>query len=485
MLVIFFLISFNYNVLRVMKDTLVVTGEHSGPEAIPFIKVWVMFPGAILMTYLFTKLSNRFSREAVFHIMLSLFLGFFFIFAVLLYPMREMIHLNDFAEGLQEVLPTGFKGLVAMVRNWSFTLFYAMSELWGNIILFVLFWGLANEIIKLDEAKRFYGVLGVGANLSGILAGLFSYWLSGVNFNPMLPFGSDAWEQTQYLLIGFVLLSGVASMAILRWMFRTQDVHSVRSPVAPDVDHKLGFMESLSYVWKSKYLLSIAMIVVVYNIVINLTEVLWKYEVKALYSNANEYSQYMNLVTALIGVLATLSSLLVSSNAIRKCGWTWTAMLTPIIILSTSLFFFGSYFFNEYLYAGGLSLLPLVVFFGSLQNILSRGAKYSVYDATKEVAFIPLGDECKLKGKAAIDGIGTRLGKSGGAGLQQGLFILFGGLANSVPMIAILLFGMVAIWMSAVRSLGSQFDALTAAEEEAESTAAYKEDSVPETAIAS
>ena len=51
MLFIFFLLFFDYNLLRIMKDTMVVTAKSSGAEVIPFIKVWVMFPGAILFTY--------------------------------------------------------------------------------------------------------------------------------------------------------------------------------------------------------------------------------------------------------------------------------------------------------------------------------------------------------------------------------------------------------------------------------------------------
>src|SRR5687768_10424652 len=80
MLVIFFLLNFGYNVLRTMKDALVVTAKSSGAEVIPFIKVWVMFPGAILMTYLFTRLSNRFSRETVLYLILGIFLSYFFVF---------------------------------------------------------------------------------------------------------------------------------------------------------------------------------------------------------------------------------------------------------------------------------------------------------------------------------------------------------------------------------------------------------------------
>ena len=48
--------------------------------------------------------------------------------------------------------------------------------------------------------------------------------------------------------------------------------------------------------------------------------------------------------------------------------------------------------------------------------MLSRGAKYSVFDATKEMSFVPLAPESKIKGKAAIDGVAVaRLGKSSGS----------------------------------------------------------------------
>src|SRR5215211_6946628 len=80
MLLIFFLISFDYNVLRVLKDSLLITAKSAGAEVIPFVKVWAMFPGAILMTLLFTWLSNRLPQEKVFYIIISLFLSYFFVF---------------------------------------------------------------------------------------------------------------------------------------------------------------------------------------------------------------------------------------------------------------------------------------------------------------------------------------------------------------------------------------------------------------------
>src|SRR4029078_8606231 len=115
--------------------------------------------------------------------------------------------------------------------------------------------------------------------------------------------------------------------------------------------------------------------------------------------------------------------------------------------------------------APGTSPVGLVVFFGSTQNCLCRAAKFTIFDATKEMAFIPLSKECKLKGKAAIDGVGSRLGKSGGSLIHQSLLMCFGTVTLSTPYVALLLFGVIAGWMYAVRILGRRFNALSTQKE--------------------
>ena len=113
---------------------------------------------------------------------------------------------------------------------------------------------------------------------------------------------------------------------------------------------------------------------------------------------------------------------------------------------------------------GALGLTPLAmgVFFGAVHNGLSRACKFTFFDTTKEIAFIPLSPECKLKGKAAIDGVGSRLGKSGGSFIHQCLLVCFGSIAASTPFVAVILVAATGAWMAAVRSLGTQFEAVTA-----------------------
>jgi len=472
MLLIFFFISFDYNVLRTLKDSLLITAKSSGAEVIPFVKVWAMFPGAVIMTLFFAWLSNRLLRETVFYIIISIFLTYFAVFTFILYPIRDSIHPHALADYLTTVLPQGFKGFIAMLRYWTFTLFYVMSELWSSTVLSVLFWGFANQVTKISEAKRFYGLFGVGANFSGILAGQASVFCCHYSRNEgNLTFGEDPWHQSLILMVSLILAAGLLALLLFRWM--NHQVLSDKLYYDPDaiategeVKGKLSLKQSLSYLLNSRYLLLIASVVICYNLVINLTEVLWKHQVKELYPNPNDYTVYMNQVVSLIGIVATMSSLFVSGNAIRKCGWTFTALLTPAILLLASMGFFAFFFLEKmapHLMISflGLSPLAMAAFFGSAQNILSRGAKYSVFDATKEMAFVPLPPENKLVGKAAIDGICSRLGKSGGSVIHQSLLILFSTISASAPYVAVVLFAMIALWVLAVRLLGRQFNELT------------------------
>ncbi len=73
----------------------------------------------------------------------------------------------------------------------------------------------------------------------------------------------------------------------------------------------------------------------------------------------------------------------------------------------------------------GTTPLMLAVLIGAAQNILSKAAKYSLFDPCKESAFIPLDAESRTKGKAAVEVIGGPLGKSGGSFLQQVYFSSF------------------------------------------------------------
>lgn len=471
MMLILFLICFGYNVLRTIKDAVIVTA--AGAEVIPFLKVWGILPGALLITLLFTKLSNRISQERIFYFMISGFLLAFALLTFVLYPLRDLIHLDTVADTLSLYLPVGAKGFISMVRYWSYSLFYILAELWGSMIMSVLFWGFANEVMRLDEARRFYGLLGVAANFSGLVAGAVgAYCSQGTFINPSIPFGNSGWEQTMMLSISVVILTGILTMAIFRWMNckvlnapRYRELHS--SIRQKPQKRKLSLRESILFLSRSRYLLYIAVIVIAYNLTLNLVEVVWKDQLYRLYPSPVDYNAFMSYSIILTGIVSTISAWLVP-GLISRFGWTVTALTTPVVMLVTCIGFFSFFFFQEHL--GGITFafmgatpLAIAVYFGAAQNILSRASKYTVFDSTKEMSFIPLDHETKLKGKAAIDGVGSRFGKSGGALIHQGLLLFFGSLTYSAPYIAAVLFFAIILWIIAARLLGKQFNLAAAA----------------------
>lgn len=469
----FFFIAFDYNLLRAYKDSLVITANHSGSEAIPFIKVWAILPSAILLMFLFTRLTNRFSREKVFYIMISLFLCFFFLFAFVLYPAQETLHPHEIADRVQAYLPLGCKGFIAIFRNWIFTLFYIVSELWSTAILSVLFWGFANEVTPVTQARRFYGLFTIGANLAGIIAGQAAIYLSGKVFFPWLHYGKDAWDQSILFLSLTIIATGFVIMGLYRYL-HTQVLPKEKMACCPfprKQKVKMSMRKNFAYLRKSKYLLCIAVIVLSYNLVMNLVELVWKNQIKLLYPNPIEYNAYMGEIMTWMGVLATFLGVFVTHNLLRR-SWFVTALVPAIVTLVTGLAFF---FFVVFQNAPAMTKLAaflgatplfLSVTLGSMQNVLSRACKYTLFDASKETSFIPLDKESKIKGKAAIDGVGSRLGKSGGSMLHQSFLLFFSTILASAPYIAFVFLLVVTGWISSIFSLDKQFKDLTASTKE-------------------
>jgi len=449
-----FLVCFNYSMLRCMKDTVVVTA--SSAAVIPFIKVWTLLPMAVIFTFFYAKISSWFSRQTVFYLIVSAFLAFFLVFSFLLYPHSENFHLTNSANWLKTVLPVGMSGFIAMIEYWSFTLFYIIAELWSNIVLSILTWGFINEITNLKEAPRFYTVLSVASNVAAIAAGVCAnVFVSGSLRHD--------WQQSQQYMILTIVVSGILTMLLYRYLNARLD-QDRRNDSQEGFAHdrlKFSLSESMREVRKSKHLFYLAVIVVAYFFVMNTVEVIWKEQLRLLYPTPTDFSFYMNTLTTWIGIVSTCLGIFVGI-LISRFGWTKTAMLTPMVMLVTSLLFFVFVVFQNDLAAitslVGTSPLVVAVFIGGLQNCLSKGAKYSVFDATKEMAFIPLSKMSKIRGKAVIDGIMSRVGKSGASLALQSTILMFGGLLLSTPYITGIMLAVIVGWIYSTRSLGRIID---------------------------
>lgn len=462
MLFMFFFISFNYSVVRNIKDALIVTAPGSGAETIPYLKVWGVIPAAIIFMIIFAKLSNILSKPKLFYTSVIPFILFFILFDLVLYPMQDVLHPHSLIGKLQESTPGGLYYFLAMFRNWSFSLFYIFAELWGSVVLSLLFWGFANDTTKVEESKRFYALFGIGANLALEVSGLATTHFAQVKDN--LPAGIDPMQHTLNGLIGIFVVCGLGIIAIYWWInryvltdARFYDPSKIKQKGAKP---KMSMMESFKFLTHSKYMLYIAILVVAYGICINLIEVTWKSQVRLQYPSMNEYLQFMGSYNRWVAWTTIFMMLFVTGNVLRIFGWRVAALITPTVLLITGVIFFAIVMFMEHAQpiVQALAITPLyaAVIVGMAQNVMSKSAKYSLFDPTKEMTYIPLDQESKVKGKAAIDVVGSRLGKAGGSFIQQGLFFI-GPLAVITPYIALIIFVIIAAWIVAAYKLGHEF----------------------------
>ncbi|KAL7152506.1 hypothetical protein ABFS83_04G102300 [Erythranthe nasuta] len=460
----FFCILFNYTILRDTKDVLVVTAKGSSAEIIPFLKTWVNLPMAIGFMVLYTKLANVLSKKALFYTVMLPFIAFFGAFGFVLYPMSEYFHPTALADKLLTSLGPRFLGPLAILRIWSFCLFYVMAELWGSVVVSVLFWGFANQITTVEEAKKFYPLFGLGANVALIFSGRTVKYFSQMRQN--LGPGVDGWAISLKGMMSIVVAMGLAICFLYWWVNRYVPLptRSLKKKDKP----KMGTMESLKFLVSSRYIRDLATLVVAYGISINLVEVTWKSKLKAQFPTPNEYSSFMGDFSTATGI-ATFTMMLLSQWIFSKYGWGVAAKITPTVLLLTGVGFFSLLLFGgplgPALASFGMTPLLAAVYVGAMQNIFSKSAKYSLFDPCKEMAYIPLDEDTKVKGKAAIDVVCNPLGKSGGALIQQFMILTFGSLANSTPYLGGILLVIVLAWLGAAKSLDGQFTALRQEEE--------------------
>ncbi len=466
-------ILFIYTLVRDLKDTLMVSQAiGGGAETLGFLKLYGVTPSAILFMMVFVKLANIFDREKLFYVIVCFFLSFYVLFGFVLYPMSEYLHMQpDTIASLQESMPR-LHWVWPIIGNWSYALFYILSELWGSVVLSALFWQFANEITKVGEAKRFYSLFGFIGNFGLLASGSVIILCANLAKSGIATGLSDTFGQNLKYQMSAVILFGSLLIFLYRWMNKNvltdPKLYTPGEGTKKKNKPKLGFGESFKCILTSKYLLMFAVLVLAYGVAINLIECVWKGQINLQYPDSNDYNALMGKLSLTTGCI-TIIVMLVGANILRRFSWRAAALITPVFLFATSLIFFGVIMYENKMgletNLWGCSVLFVAVVVGLIQNAFSKGVKYSLFDSTKQMAYIPLDPELKVKGQAAVEIIAGRGGKSGGAAIQSTLLIIAGGgvsLSSMVEILGSIVFVITVLWIASVFGLSKQFEALTA-----------------------
>ena len=466
MAMLMFTVLFNYNLVRSLKDSIVMTMV--GPEVISFIKLWAEMPAGVLFVIIYAKMCNRMSTERAFRYIVTFFLSFFILFAFVLFPMRETFHPDP--EMIQHyiiALPN-LKWFITIWGKWSFVLFYVLGELWPVIVVALLFWQLANKITSTEESTRFYSFFSFFGQANLLISGtVIVYFASDshcfINFFEGITNKTEITIKSLMLLVG---ISGMICLALHYFIEKNVMEKDKKLKVKANKTLHLGLMESAKIIISSKYLWLICVLMIAYATSVNLIEGLWFSKARELYPAQADFMAYYGKMMIWLGGFVLFCSLL-GSTIIRRFGWFYAAVITPVMTIIAGSMFFAFAEFQESLpmiFMGLVTASPLmiIVFIGAVQNVLLKGVKYSIFDATKEMVYIPLDDELKTKGKAAVDVIGTKIGKSLGAFVQFVTFTIFPGKGyNDIIIFLLVVFVIICIgWIFGVASLSRHYKKL-------------------------
>ena len=454
---LFFAISLNfimtlyvYSILRNTKDVLVIS--FVGAELISALKLWAVLPAAILMMVAYTKLADYFTRLQLYYMLIVFFTAFFVVFMLVLAPNLDLIQ-PDLTEA-KKSLPV-LRYIFMIAENWAFSSFYIMSELWGSVMLSLMFWQLSNQIVSIEQAKRFYPFFGFFGQIGLIVAGAVMLQFTQMKLGWTLVLDS--------VVVSVVVAAGImiANLWLISNKLSSKEV--INGSSAKKKKNKPGLVESFKYILSSRYIGLIASLIICYGISINLVEGVWKKKLGTYFTDPQDLGGFMGQVQIYTGLTTTVI-MFIGSYILRKFSWKFAAFATPIMILVTGLLFFSfiifdKFFENQFSFVL-VSAAFFAVIFGAVQNVLSKATKYSLFDATKEMSYIPLDEELKSKGKAAADVIGGRFGKSGGAFIQWTLLSIMSG--ATLISLAPALFGVFVIimiwWIISVGKLSVEFE---------------------------
>jgi AAA family ATP:ADP antiporter len=473
---IMFFVLFNYTILRDIKDVLIVTAPGAGSPVLGFLKGWLVMPSAILFVVLYTKLSNVFSQEKIFYYIVTAFITFFAAFAFFLYPNQALIHpAHETIAHLQATMPN-LHFVFPIWGVWTYSVFYILAELWGSVLISLLFWQFANQYVRTNEAKRYYALFGLIANFALIASGETIKRFSKMHEDSGLS-DLEAWGISLKYMMAAAVVCGVLAMLLYRWI-HTNVLTDKRfyDPQADTKAHKdkpkLGIVDSAKLIFSNAYIGYIALLVVAYGISINLIEVVWKDQIRLAFPKQTDFAHFMGQFSQNTGI-ATILLIFFTKGIVRKFGWFTGAIFTPLMLIITGALFFAFVLCREALdpLMATMSLTAGAAFYaawvGSVQNFLAKGTKYSQFDPTKEMAYIPLSQELRTKGKAAVDVIGGRLGKAMGGYIQNVVFMVTA--TKDVLAVAPLFAGVVAVivasWVWAVTGLSRRYNKLIAEQE--------------------
>jgi AAA family ATP:ADP antiporter len=268
--------------------------------------------------------------------------------------------------------------------NWVSVAFYVAGLILG-VLLISQFWTLANIVYDPRQAKRLFGFIGGGAPLGGIAGSAVASYANTIgSLNLILP--GAALMGVSAVLVTFI---------IAREKIDADPVLAVKT------EKGVSATEAFDLLRKSKHLQIIALVISFAAIGASIID-----QQLNMAAQAAKGAQATDSITAFLATVGLWTSSIgfviqiwLTSKIHRYLGIGFALMILPISLGSTAVVML----LNGALWAPGLA------------RVMDQSLRYTVDKTTREILFLPLPADIKLKAKSFVDVSVDRAAKALGA----------------------------------------------------------------------
>jgi ATP:ADP antiporter, AAA family len=307
-----------------------------------------------------------------------------------------------------------------------------------NLVIVAQFWSFANDVYNNERGKRLFPLVGLGASLGAWIGALMASAL----FTGLGP----------YRLLLFSAAGLAACVLLTLWVDRRERTRSVAAHADAPVGRKGGFR----LVFSSRYLLLIALLVVVLNIVNTVGEFILG---KLVVTHAGEMiaagtaggrnagaiiGEFYGSFFGWVNLLGFLFQLLLVSRIFKYVGVRGALFILPVIAMFS------------YSLLAALPILAIV----RVAKILENSTDYSIQNTARHALFLPTSREAKYNAQQAIDSFFWRTGD-----LLQAVVVYVGvQLAFGIRGYAAINLMLVLVWLGLVVGITREHKKLTGTE---------------------
>jgi AAA family ATP:ADP antiporter len=279
----------------------------------------------------------------------------------------------------------GFAAACTVVFWWlyqhSWTWVPVVFYVWANVVFLILvsqFWSWATTVLDARQAKRLFGVVGVGGLLGGIAGGQLARVAA-------VAFGT---EET-LLVAAFVIFAGVAVTFSLN---RTFVVAERVEETVQQQDDPEASRSGLDLILRSSHLRMLGLVMVVSVAVAQIVDLQFNWAVERATTTLGQRTQWFGNFVSLLSLIALVAQVFTSKiHAILGVGVAMRILPTTIGLGTLVILLTGGFF--------PALLLPAVF----ALKVGETGVRYSVEQSTRELLFLPIPSAIRTRVKAFLD----------------------------------------------------------------------------------